>query len=180
MVVRLPPNLAKLSAFSVQISALSTDGKVPIRSHDGSTPDSLALRLSGRRAKSGAPHDTSPAAIDPRSPDRPMARAAARRALSSPATSPSLTWLPLPPRQGHPSPGGPAFPESAWDAIARTGRSPVEQAHETIATERRYARGEICRQGLAMDPTLTVICAVVLIWIGLGRPASSRDDRSRP
>jgi hypothetical protein len=30
-----------------------------------------------------------------------------------------------------------------------------------------------------MDTTLTVICAALLIWFGLGRPASSTDDRSR-
>lgn len=30
-----------------------------------------------------------------------------------------------------------------------------------------------------MDPTVTVICAALLIWLGLARP-SSRDDQRRP
>jgi hypothetical protein len=31
----------------------------------------------------------------------------------------------------------------------------------------------------AMDPTLTVIAAAVLIWIGVGRPSPPRDGGSR-
>ncbi len=30
-----------------------------------------------------------------------------------------------------------------------------------------------------MDPTLTIICAAILIWIGLGHPATSTNSRGR-